>query len=60
MEAEAELILETAPEPVADIGPNRVLPFSFAKRHGILIRSLSPEGADTVCRPGATALTVIL
>jgi general secretion pathway protein E len=58
MEAEAELILETAPEPVADIGPNRVLPFSFAKRHGILIRSLSPEGADTVCRPGATALSI--
>ena len=58
METEAEIVLEAAPETVVEAGPNRVLPFSFAKRHGVLIRGITPESADTVCRPGVSALSI--
>jgi general secretion pathway protein E len=36
----------------------RVLPFSFAKRHGVLIRDISGGEADTVYRPGASPLSL--
>ena len=36
----------------------RKLSFPFAKRHGILVRAIVNGIADTVCRPGVTALSV--
>jgi general secretion pathway protein E len=63
MDSNSELILEleersadiVAPidEPVA-----RPLPFSFAKRHGVLIRDFSDGAADTVYRTGASPLSL--
>ena len=32
----------------------RKLSFPFAKRHGILVRGIADQAADTVCRPGVT------
>ncbi len=58
METEAEIVLEAAPEAESEATQNRALPFAFAKRHGVLIRSITPESADTVCRPGVTALSI--
>jgi len=60
MEIEPEIVLETAAVAGADSAtlPSRVLPFSFAKRHGVLIRGCNDEGADTVCRHGVSALSL--
>ncbi len=58
METEAEIVLETAPEQDTESSAIRALPFSFAKRHGVLIRDITPESADTVCRPGVSALSI--
>ena len=58
METEAEIIMEAAPEPEAEAPRSRVLPFSFAKRHGVIIRGISSDSADTVCRPGVNALSI--
>ena len=58
METEAQIVLEATPEPAVEAGPNRVLPFSFAKRHGVLIRGITEESADTVCRPGVSAMSI--
>jgi general secretion pathway protein E len=55
MQSDPELGLETADS--ADARPAesvRALPFSFAKRHGVLIRDIGVESAETVYRPGAT------
>ena len=41
METEAQIVLDATPEPAVEAGPNRVLPFSFAKRHGVLIRGIT-------------------
>ena len=57
----AELTLELAPEPTeepASVADQRVLPFSFAKRHGVLIREIKDGTADTVYRAGASALSI--
>ena len=32
----------------------RKLSFPFAKRHGVLVRGITNDVADTVCRPGVT------
>jgi general secretion pathway protein E len=63
MESHSEIVLEvetdaatgsaTDQEPVA-----RALPFSFAKRHGVLIRGIDGGVADTVYRTGASPLTL--
>lgn len=60
MATESEIVLESTSETASDTGSFalKVLPFSFAKRHGVLIRSFSTEAADTVCRPGATAVSL--
>ena len=60
MEIESEIVLELAPEAAAEITPlpSRALPFSFAKRHGVLIRDISEVEADTVCRHGVSALSL--
>ncbi len=36
----------------------RKLSFPFAKRHGVLVRGITNEFADTVCRPGVTPQTL--
>ena len=60
MEIEPDIILELAPDAGAEIAtlPSRALPFSFAKRHGVLIRDISDAEADTVCRHGVSALSL--
>ena len=60
METETEIVLESAPDPGIESAesPNRPLPFSFAKRHGVLIRDITADGADTVYRKGATPLSL--
>ena len=61
MESDTEIILETAADSADDIHPaaeQRALPFSFAKRHGVLIREFFPDAADAVYRPGASPLSI--
>ena len=50
---EPEEVAESQEEPVA-----RALPFSFAKRHGVLIREVTDGAADTVYRTGASPLSL--
>jgi len=60
METEAEIVLET-PAVESDLEPaaeTRALPFSFAKRHGVLIREITSDGADAVYRAGASPLSI--
>ena len=60
MESDAEIILESASDSddIRPISEQRALPFSFAKRHGVLIREFLPDGADAVYRPGASPLSI--
>ncbi|HEX7062609.1 MAG TPA: type II secretion system ATPase GspE [Woeseiaceae bacterium] len=66
MATHSEIIHETdaitAPEQplelVPDEAPARPLPFSFAKRHGVLIREIRGGVADTVYRTGASPLSL--
>ena len=61
MESESEIVLETEEAPVVEIGEDlapegsrsRSLPFSFSKRHGVLIRDISDGKADAVYRNGS-------
>ena len=57
MESETEIILE-APSQSLSTREHRVLPFSFAKRHGVLIQKFSDETADAVYRSGASPLSI--
>ena len=57
MEANSEIVLETQTDEAA--GPaRRALPFSFAKRHGVLLRELSATGGEAVFRSGASPLSL--
>ena len=61
MASDGEIVIETAAQAVAEdpeVRAHRALPFSFAKRHGVLIRSISDAGAEAVYRPGATPLSL--
>ncbi len=62
MDEPAEITLELEPEPVAEAvaepAESCVLPFSFAKRHGVLIRDVVDGVADTVYRAGASPLSL--
>ena len=61
MASETEIILEAAHErvePAAISREARALPFSFAKRHGILIREFSGDAVDAVYRPGVSPLSI--
>lgn len=56
-----ELELEPEPEPAAAApaaAAERILPFSFAKRHGILIRNVGEDHAEAVYRNGASPLSL--
>ena len=55
MEIETDIVLES-PE-VTEPVDRKVLPFSFAKRHGVLIREYAEGHADTVYRSGASPLS---
>ena len=55
IEPDNEIILATAgDEPVATQAEGHALPFSFAKRHGVLIRGVGTDAADAVHRADAT------
>jgi general secretion pathway protein E len=65
METEAEIVLEAEGEATVvdedvsvDIGSSRSLPFSFSKRHGVLIRDIRDGEADTVYRSGASPVSL--
>ncbi|MFB3124187.1 MAG: type II secretion system ATPase GspE [Woeseiaceae bacterium] len=66
MDSNTEIVLETEDATVVEGGDSlpaedagfRSLPFSFAKRHGILIREIKDGKADTVCRTNATPLSI--
>ena len=57
LESEDELTLEVEVEPEPEL-LTRVLPFSFAKRHGVLIREISDGMADAVYRAGASPISL--
>jgi general secretion pathway protein E len=59
-EPETDIILETpaAEQELGAPAEQRALPFSFAKRHGVLIRELTSDGADAVYRAGASPLSI--
>ncbi len=57
VEANSEIVL--AVEPDAVVETRRALPFSFAKRHGVLIRELRSDGGDAVFRSGASPQSIV-
>lgn len=66
MENDADIVLQTIDESSDEVmdddinaaDENRTLPFSFAKRHGVLIRGTDPESADIVYRSGVSPLSL--
>jgi len=63
MENTSEIVLELETEPadeppVMEEKPGRALPFSFAKRHGVLIREFADGVAHVVYRAGASPLSL--
>ena len=64
MESHTEIVLEgdgaRESDPVAtEIPVARTLPFSFAKRHGVLIRELDGGVDEVVYRSGAAPLSLV-
>ena len=59
-EPDTDIVLETpaAEQELVATADERVLPFSFAKRHGVLIREMTSDGADAVYRAGASPLSI--
>jgi len=60
MESDTEITLEKETATTGEVPQlvTRVLPFSFAKRHGVLIWDISGGEADAVYRPGASPLSL--
>ncbi len=59
MDFPAEIVLATDPvDRAEELTVARTLPFSFAKRHGVLIRDISDGRADTIYRTGASPLSL--
>ncbi len=66
MDSNTEIVLETEEVTVGEAddsvpahdASSRPLPFSFAKRHGVLIRDIKGGKADTVYRSGASPLSL--
>ncbi len=57
MQTEADIVLEDA-STAPDIAVARTLPFSFAKRHGVLIRRVGEQSADAVYRSSASPVSL--
>jgi general secretion pathway protein E len=53
LRTEAEIVLDSTGEIELPVD-SRMLPFSFAKRHGVLIRNLDADHADVVYKQGAS------
>jgi general secretion pathway protein E len=62
MEPEPEIVLETASPEVLDVPEvlevRRTLPFSFAKRHGVLIQELGQTEGKAIYRSGASPMSL--
>ena len=58
MSSDTEIVLETTSNDDAPVDFVRALPFSFAKRHGILIRNVNEKVVDTVYRPGVSPQSI--
>ncbi|MEO1204275.1 MAG: ATPase, T2SS/T4P/T4SS family, partial [Pseudomonadota bacterium] len=61
--SETEVLLETGTAPAAEVveaevADHKALPFSFAKRHGVLIKDAGTDDACAVYRPGASPLSL--
>lgn len=57
MEANSEIVMSTAADDDT-AAHQRVLPFSFAKRHGVFLRDINSDGATVIYRSGATPLSI--
>ena len=57
MQSDTEIILETDADEPTEVA-RKVLPFSFAKRHGVLIREFGTDSADVVYKSGASPLSL--
>ena len=57
MEVNSEIVMETADDAVEPA--HRSLPFSFAKRHGVLIRHVDDKQGEAVYRSGASSLSLV-
>jgi general secretion pathway protein E len=57
MEANSEIVTETEDDAVETT--RRSLPFSFAKRHGVLIRAISENQGEAVYRSGVSPLSLV-
>jgi len=58
LSSDTEIVLETTSNDDAPVDSVRVLPFSFAKRHGVLIRNINDNVVDTVYRPGVSPQSI--
>ncbi len=57
IQSETEIVLETSTD--ADVSvAQKMLPFSFAKRHGVLIRDMGTDSADVAHRAGTSPLSL--
>ncbi|MEM6513199.1 MAG: type II secretion system ATPase GspE [Pseudomonadota bacterium] len=62
MDTDTDIVLETPPvvgEPEEQPTPVRKLPFSFARRHGVLIRDIDEHAADAVYKAGTSPLSLV-
>jgi general secretion pathway protein E len=57
MQSETEIVLESDTDAVIT-GERKMLPFSFAKRHGVLIREFGTDVADLAYRDGTSPLSL--
>lgn len=57
MQSETEIVLESDTDAVIVSEP-KMLPFSFAKRHGVLIREFGTDAADLAYRDGTSPLSL--
>ena len=58
MSTETEIVLETTSNDDAPVDSIPALPFSFAKRHGVLIREVNDNVVDAVYRPGVSPQSI--
>ncbi len=58
MEANNEIVLELEQEGEPAEVPQRFLPYTFAKRHGVLIRDIDDQQAEAVYRSGVSPISL--